>query len=146
MSNAHPGRILAQDMVPPDGAGEMLSAQPISQAEIDDLLYGEDRPAEERLARLREISALLHDQEPGDFGDDDPGVLAGAIDEAIARLSGAVARDLDLENDAVEMDDDPLNHRETLAPDSDELEAIEADDTASLSSDEPPRTDGTART
>ncbi|MEQ1768415.1 MAG: hypothetical protein ABL879_01120 [Devosia sp.] len=141
MTSAHPGRILAQDVIPPDGAGEMLSALPISQAEIDDLLYGEDRPAEERLARLRELSAQLHEQEPGDFGDDDPGVIAGEIDEAIARLSGDKERDPDLAYDAVEMDDDPLNHRETLSPDSDELEAIEEDDEASLQSTDEPRPD-----
>jgi hypothetical protein len=31
------------------------------------------------------------------------------------------------------MDDDPLNHRETLSPDSDELEELEAMDKASIS-------------
>lgn len=141
MTNAHPGRILPQDMITPDGSGEVLSAMPVSQAEIDELLYGEDRPAEERVARLQEIATLLREQEPADFGDDDPGVVASAIDDAILRLTGSLERDPELENDAVEIDDDPLNHRETLSPDSDELEAIEEEDEASLSEDDEPLDD-----
>ena len=39
------------------------------------------------------------------------------------------------------MADDPLNHRETLSPDSDELEAIEEDDEASLSDGSEPLDD-----
>jgi hypothetical protein len=141
MTNGHPGRIMPQDMILPDGSGEVLSALPFSQSEIDELLYGEDRPAEERVARLQEIAAMLREQEPADFGDDDPGVLAGAVDEAILRLTGGLERDPELENDSVEMDDDPLNHRETLSPDSDELETIEEDDEASLKSDDEPLSD-----
>ena len=38
MSNLHPGRVLPQDIVPQDGWGDMLSALPVSQAEIEDLL------------------------------------------------------------------------------------------------------------
>jgi hypothetical protein len=132
MSNAHPGRVVAQDVIPPDGSGESLTALPISQAEVDELLYGEDRPAQERLMRLQEIAEQLRGEEPGDFGDGDPKALLGEIEEAIARLSGDMERDPDLEYDEVATDDDPLNHRETLSPDSDELEEIEEDDEASL--------------
>jgi hypothetical protein len=141
MSNLHPGRIIAQDVVPDDGGGDMPMAQPVSQAEIEDLLYGDDRPAAERIQRLQEISAQLREQEPGDFGDNDPGALASEIDEAVARLSGANDRDADLEFDETSMDDDPLNHRETLSPDSDELEEIEEQDEASLSDATEPRDD-----
>ena len=138
MSNAHPGRILAQDFIPPDGSGDMLTALPVSQAEIEELLYGDDRPSAERVTRLQELAAALREDEPGDFGDNDPKALLGEVDEAIARLSGDLDRDPDLEGDTVTADDDPLNHRETLAPDSDELEAIEDDDLRSLSdADEP---------
>ena len=134
MSNLHPGRVLPQDLVPPDGGGDMLSAMPVSQAEIEDLLYGEDRPAEERIDRLAEIAETLRNSEQADFGDNDPGKLLGEIDSAIARLRGAIDRDPDqITDDEPTMDDDPLNHRETLSPDSDELEAIEARDEASLS-------------
>ena len=132
MSSLHPHRVLPQDLVPQDGWGDMLTALPVSQAEIEDLLYGEDRPAHERIERLAEIADTLRNQEPGDFGDHDPAALVAEIDEAIARLRGGLERDPDLEYDEPTMDDDPLNHRETLAPDSDELEAIEEDDEESL--------------
>lgn len=137
MSSQHPGRVLPQDVVPQDGWGDMMTALPISQAEIEDLLYGDDRPAAERVERLNELAASLRDREPGDFGDNDPGRLLAEIDRAIARLNGALERDPDLEYDEPTMADDPLNHRETLSPDSDELEAIEQDDEASLSDGEP---------
>jgi hypothetical protein len=141
MTNAHPGRIIPQDLVPPDGSGESLSALPVSQAEIEELLYGEDRPVAERIARLQELAGQLRDQEPGDFGDGDPAALVGEIEGAIARLSADLGRDPDLVNDAASMDDDPLNHRETLAPDSDELEEIEEDDAASLNDNTEPLSD-----
>lgn len=137
MSSQHPGRVLPQDVVPQDGWGDMMTALPISQAEIEDLLYGDDRPAAERVERLNELAASLRDREPGDFGDNDPGRLLDEIDRATARLNGALERDPHLEYDEPTMADDPLNHRETLSPDSDELEAIEQDDEASLSDGEP---------
>ena len=134
MSSLHPGRVLPQDIVPQDGWGDMLTALPVSQAEIEDLLYGDDRPAEERIERLSEIADSLRNREPGDFGDNDPGVLLGEIDNAISRLRAGTERDPEMiTDDEPTMDDDPLNHRETLSPDSDELEEIEAKDEASLS-------------
>ena len=142
MSSLHPGRVLPQDIVPQDGWGDMLTALPVSQAEIEDLLYGDDRPAEERIERLSEIADSLRNREPGDFGDNDPGVLLGEIDNAIARLRSGTERDPDMvtENEPM-MDDDPLNHRETLSPDSDELEELEALDEASLSDETEPLED-----
>ncbi len=142
MSNAHPGRIVPQDLVPDDGSGESLTALPVSQAEIDELLYGDDRPPEERVERLKELAAQMREAEPGDFGDGDPRALLLEIDEAIARLSGDIDRDPDLAFDEVSTDGDPLNHRETLSPDSDELEEIEEEDEASLTVDTEPRDDG----
>ena len=141
MSSLHPGRVLPQDIVPPDGSGDSITAQPISQAEIEDLLYGDDRPAAERVERLAELADTLRNQEPGDFGDNDPARLLAEIDTAIARINGALERDPDLAFDEPTMIDDPLNHRETLSPDSDELEAIEEDDEASLSDGSEPLDD-----
>ncbi len=141
MSNAHPGRILPQDVVPQDGWGDMLTALPVSQAEIDELLYGDDRPPAERIARLQELAAQLREQEPGDFGDGDPRALVTEIDEAIARLSGDLDGDAASVDDEVSADDDPLNHRETLSPDSDELETIEEDDERSLTDGSEPLDD-----
>lgn len=130
MTSAHPGRVLPQDFVPQDGGGDMMTALPISQAEIEELLYGDDRPAAERVERLVELAESLRGRESGDFGDNDPGRLLSEIDAAIARINGAL--DPDVEVDEPTMDGDPLDHRETLSPDSDELEAIEEDDEASL--------------
>ena len=141
MSSAHPGRILPQDVVPQDGSGDMLTALPFSQSEVDELLYGDDRPPQERIERLQELAGQLREQEPGDFGDGDPGALLGEIDEAIARLQGDMDRDPDLAFDEVSTDGDPLNHRETLSPDSDELEEIEEDDEASLTDGSEPLPD-----
>ena len=141
MSNAHPGRIVPQDLVPDDGSGDSLTALPISQSEIDELLYGDDRPEAERLERLNEIAAQLRQQEPGDFGGGDTRALLGEIDEAIARLSGDIERDPDMIYDEPSMDGDPLNHRETLSPDSDELEELEEEDEASVKEDAEPLSD-----
>ncbi len=138
MSNAHPGRIVPQDVVPDDGSGDTLTALPFGQAEVDELLYGDDRPPAERIERLQELAAQMRDQEPGDFGGGDTKALLGEIDEAIARLRGDVERDPDLVFDEVSTDGDPLNHRETLAPDSDELEEIEEDDEESVREDAEP--------
>jgi hypothetical protein len=143
MSNLHPGRVLPQDLAPQDGWGDMLSALPVSQAEIEDLLYGDDRPAAERIERLSEIADSLRNREPADFGDNDPGMLLGEIENALARLQAGTERDPEMiTDDEPTMDDDPLNHRETLSPDSDELEAIEASDEASLSDATEPLEDG----
>lgn len=142
MTSAHPGRVIPQDFVPDDGGGDMMTALPISQAEIEELLYGDDRPAAERVERLAELAESLRGRESGDFGDNDPGRLLGEIEEAIARIRGALDRDADVEGDEATMDGDPLDHRETLSPDSDELEAIEEDDLASLSDDTEPLENG----
>jgi hypothetical protein len=141
MSNAHPGRIIPQDVVPEDGADSMSTALPVSQSEIEELLYGDDRPAAERVERLKELAAALRDQQQGDFGDDDAGALYAEVEQAIAQLNGDLPADADLADSSTAMDDDPLDHRETLSPDSDELEEIEEEDEASLSEDTEPLDD-----
>ena len=135
MSNSHPGRILPQDIVADDGAGDTLTAMPFGQSEIEELLYGDDRPAQERVARLQEVAAALREEESADCGGGDTKSLLGEVEEAIARLSGGLDPDGDLPEEP-SMDDDPLNHRETLSPDSDELEEIEQQDEASLEEDD----------
>ncbi len=135
MSNSHPGRILPQDIVADDGSGDTLTAMPFGQSEIEELLYGDDRPAQERIARLQEVAAALREEESADFGGGDTKSLLGEVEEAIARLSGGLDPDGDLPEE-LSMDDDPLNHRETLSPDSDELDEIEQQDEASLEEDD----------
>ena len=140
MSNQHPGRVLPQDVVPDDGGGEMMTALPVSQAEVEDLLYGDDRPAAGRVQRLSEIADDIRGQQSGDFGDN-AGRLLTEIENAIARITGALEPGPDDQPDEPTMDGDPLDHRETLSPDSEELEAIEEDDEASLTDGSEPLDD-----
>jgi len=127
MISNHFRGLLAED-TPAGNDGDVPGfAQPVSQAEIEELLYGDDWPAAERLARLLAIRDELSNLEASDFGDDDPRRLIGAIDEAVAQLSDVEGEGMD----PTSVDHDPAAHRETLSPDSDELEAIEAADEAS---------------
>ena len=99
-------------------------SQPVSQSEIEELLYSEQWPVEERLERLTAMRAQLDELEAPDFGDDDPADLIRQIDAAIASLKQLVGEGMD----PTSIDHDPSAHRETLSPDSDELEAIEEAD------------------
>ncbi len=131
MISNHFRGLLAED-TPAGNDGETPGfAQPMSQTEIEELLYGDDWPAAERLARLQTVRAELTNLEATDFGDDDPRTLIGAIDEAISQLTGLVGEEMD----PTSIDHNPGAHRETLSPDSDELEAISADDESSLTDD-----------
>ena len=117
--------ILPQDTAEDDSSFGTGTSQPLTEAEIEDLLYGDGRSASERLALLRTLRNDIADREGYDVGDDDPGPLVAEIDARIAELEGESGRD------DVVFDSDPLAHRETLAPDSDELEALEAEDASS---------------
>jgi hypothetical protein len=100
-----------------DNADQAGIAQPYTQSEIEDMLYSDERPVEERLARLREMRDEASVRESGDFGDDDPAALLDELDRAIEELSGdAAASDENFElADAVV--DDPADHSHALAPD-----------------------------
>jgi hypothetical protein len=120
------------DFIPQDTREDEASldtgvAQPLSEAEIEELLYGEGRSVEERLRLLRELRNDIATRASGTVLDDDPAALTAEIDDRIAELQG----EIDLPGDAV-FDVDPLAHRETLAPDSDELEELEDEDEDSL--------------
>jgi hypothetical protein len=128
----HPGRILPQDTAPGDAADEMNTGLAVSQTEVEDLLYGDDRPVAARIDRLRELGEELRTRSAGDIADNDARALYAEIERAISALSTDEdnAGDPDM-LDGV-MDVDPLDHRETLSPDSDELEEIEEVDLESL--------------
>lgn len=132
MATDNSGNVIPQDVTPQDGWDDVLTALPMSETEVEDLLYGESMPVEERLQRLRDLAAQLRDQTPADTGPNDPGSLLQEVERAIGSLSTDLARDPDLAYDEVTVDEDPLAHRETLSPDSDELEEIEERDEASL--------------
>ena len=54
-----------------DNADQPGIAQPYTQTEIEELLYGDDWPAVERLSRLQTIRTDLANLEATDFGDDE---------------------------------------------------------------------------
>lgn len=120
----HPGRIIPQDTAPSDAVEDVIAGLPISQNEIDELLYGEDRPAEERLDRLRELADDLRARAAGEVGGDDAETLVAEIERTISTLETKTRH----APEPGALDDDPLDHRETLSPDSDELEEIEDED------------------
>lgn len=122
------GDFLPQDSAEDDSSIEANSAQPFSEAELQDLLYGEGRSVEERLTLLRQFRSDLADRAGGDVGGDDATALLAEIDGRIAELEG----DENLGEATDTLDVDPLAHRETLSPDSDELEELEGEDADSL--------------
>lgn len=107
--------------------------QPLSQTEIEELLYGDQWPAEARLQRLRAYRDELTSREAADFGADDPHTLLREVESAIASLEAASGEEMD----PASVDHNPGDHRETLPPDSDELDAIEEEDEQSLAEDLP---------
>lgn len=121
----------SQDTRSNDDTDQVIIATPLSQAEIDELLYSDEFPREERLARLRYYRDELSQQEASDFGLDDSGSLLGLVEEAISHLESGFGESMD----PASVDHNPEDHRETLSPDSDELEAIEAEDEASIEED-----------
>jgi hypothetical protein len=131
MRSTNPGHIIPQDTATNDSVGDVITGLPISQDEIDELMYGEDRPAEERIGRLRELADDLRVRAAGEIGDDDAATLLGSIERAISTLETKSQ----YVGEPGMLDEDPLDHRETLAPDSDELEEIEEEDEESVEDD-----------
>ncbi|GGF37489.1 hypothetical protein GCM10011321_30550 [Youhaiella tibetensis] len=126
------GKVLAQDtdIDGDDDEGLPGFAYPVSEAEIEDLMYGSDRPVAERLARLRQIRDDLRAREPADFGLDDPKGLLGEIEGAIIQLETGTAgengpRGMGELDSTRTRDEDPLAHRETLSPDDDALVSLD---------------------
>jgi hypothetical protein len=115
-----------------DNADQPGIAQPYTQSEVEDLLYGDDRPASERLARLRELRDESAIRESGDWGDQDPAAMLDELDRAIDELSATIANSED--NDdfaglATTFDHDPADRLDSLSPDDDEARhAIEGDE------------------
>lgn len=123
----HPGSILPQDLTF-DNADQPGTAMPVTQSEIDELEFGDDRPVEERLARLRELRDNMVTREAGDWGDEDPKAMIAEIDRVIETLGTDEANADDTDDYAglaPSLDSDPLDRRELLSPDDDLLAADE---------------------
>ena len=135
----HRGTMVPQD-TNFDNADQPGIAQPYSQSEIEDLLYGDDRPASERLARLKELRDEATIRESGDWGDQDPAAMLDELDRAIDELSATIANGDDDETYAgltTNFDNDPEDRLDALSPDDEEARhAIEGDEDEAFFDDE----------
>lgn len=137
--DSHRGSIMPQQ-TNFDNADQPGISQPYSQSEIEDLLYGEERPASERLARLREMRDEARARESGDLGEDDPAALLEEIDRAIDELSATMANAEDIGAYAgldTSFDSAPEDRLDLLSPDDEEArQAIEGDEDSYVEDDE----------
>ncbi|ODT80776.1 MAG: hypothetical protein ABS76_15020 [Pelagibacterium sp. SCN 64-44] len=118
----HPGSLVPQE-TSFDNADTPGIAQPYSQTEIEDLVYGEDRPVGERIERLKEMRSEAIARESGDFGDQDPAAMLDELDRAIEELQRDVSN-MDETGESAVMSADPADHLDALSPD--DIEAREA--------------------
>jgi len=127
----HHGTMVPQD-TNFDNADQPGIAQPYTQSEIEELLYGDDRSASERLARLNELRDESTIRESGDWGDQDPSAMLDELDRAIDELSATIANADDNDDFAgltTTFDNDPADRLDALSPDDqDAREAIEGDE------------------
>ena len=127
----HHGTMVPQD-TNFDNADQPGIAQPYTQTEVEELLYGGDRPAAERLARLHELRDESAIRESADWGDQDPAAMLDELDRAIDELSAVIANgeeDNDFAGLATTFDNDPADRLDALSPDDEDArEAIEGDD------------------
>jgi hypothetical protein len=135
MSRPNPrhGTILPQDTDFEGGADQPGIAQPLSQAEIDELLYNDERPTEERLARLQEMRDELQARQNADIDGRDQKAMLREMDAAIESLTGGGDRESDDPDDFAPLDGayvvDPADHLDALSPDDEDgRHAIEGDD------------------
>jgi hypothetical protein len=139
-NNQH-GSIVAQDAIY-DAADQPGIAYPYTQDEVDELLYGVDRSASERLARLREIRDQMAVRESGDWGDQDPAAMMDELDRAIDELSANIANSMDDNEDDYmllepALDIDPSEKLDSLSPDDvDAISAIAGTDVDAADDDE----------
>jgi hypothetical protein len=136
----HHGTMVPQD-TNFDNADQPGIAQPYTQTEVEELLYGDDRPASERLARLRELRDEAAIRESGDWGGQDPAAMLDELDRAIDELSATIANseEVDASYAGLEtsFDHDPADRLDALSPDDTEARhAIEGDEEEFFEDDE----------
>ena len=140
MSQIHHRGTLVPQEINFDNADQPGISQPYSQAEVEELLFGDDRPVAERLERLREIRSELANRESADWGDEDPAALLGEVDRAIdalgtdednadetddyANLSSALVQDPTLDSLAP----DDIDAREAIASEDEDIHLDDEED------------------
>jgi hypothetical protein len=97
-------------------------AQPVTEGEIDELLYSEEWTVEERIARLEALRSDLQEMEAASTDRSDRNALFTRIDDALIQLRSDRGGDLN----PTSSDGDPIAHRETMSPDDDELIDLES--------------------
>jgi hypothetical protein len=123
-NHSHPGSLVPQE-TNFDNADTPGIAQPYSQSEIEDLLYGNDRSVEDRLDRLKEMRFEAYERASSDFGGHDPAFLMRALDRAIEELQRDLDNTEETGNVDVMMAADPADHLDALSPDdTDAREAL----------------------
>lgn len=90
---------------------------PVSQDEIDELLYTEGLTAADRLQRLKQLRDQMAETAPADAGTSDARSLGAEIERAISELQSFTGEGMD----PTSVDQDPTQHRETMSPDDDDL-------------------------
>ncbi|WP_417583929.1 hypothetical protein [Pelagibacterium sp.] len=111
----HEGRVIPVDQALGDDANPTAALMPMSVDEVNDYLYDDSRPTEERLDRLREISAGLIGLAASDAGSDID-TLRDEVNAAIAALEGA---ERSAPRDAA-TSFDPADHIESQSPDDED--------------------------
>jgi len=115
-------------------------ALPISQTEIEDLTYNDERPIEERIARLREMREEAMVQASAGVKGNDARVLVRELDRAIDMLSAdedEADETADFANLNLAYEIDPADHLDTLSPDDEDGRmAIEGDGLDTTAEDE----------
>jgi hypothetical protein len=117
---------LAQDLkLDETDINDLGIPETLNQDVIDELVNSPAMPAEDRLGRLINIRGHLARRSASEFGDDDAASLLKEVDRAIGELRTELESRAD-EPEGYErldpaLDVDPMEHRETLSPDDDDL-------------------------
>ena len=133
------GTILPQDSGLDADLNDLGIPEALSQAEIDELLNSDERPAEERLDRLLEFRDELVGRASADVADHDARSLLREVQNAIVELRGMIeerdSEDEDFVGFDATTDLDPADHSEVLSPDDDERAEREDEEMESLEDD-----------
>lgn len=111
----HEGRVIPVDQAMGDDANPLSALAPMSLDEINDYLYDETRPAQERLDRLREVRDALSGLEASDAMGD----VEALRDQVAAAIEAIEAGERSAPDDA-DIAFDPDDHIDAQSPDDED--------------------------
>jgi hypothetical protein len=122
--------IVPQDLGLDDAdANDSGIPEALTQDVIDELVNSPTMSAEDRLSRLADLRNHLARRTASEFGDNDAASLLKEVEGAIAALQTELDNRADEPEDYERLDPaldiDPMEHRETLSPDDDDLIDLE---------------------